>query len=103
MYFPHGGSEYTYAISDEQLSDYREIFGLKLESPGNSIQGGFVIGTGCSYALDKVLLKANLIYVMNFQNTITGEYQFGNLFSSPPTRGYYNLSGKTSACCFRRV
>jgi hypothetical protein len=93
MYFPHGGSEYTYAISDEELSDYREIFGLKLESPVNSIQGSFTIGTGFSYTMEKVLLKANLIYVMNFQNTITGEYQFANLFTSPDTRGYYDLSG----------
>lgn len=93
MYFPHGESEYTYAISDEQLSDYREIFGLKLESPENSIQGSFVIGTGCSFALDNVLLKANIIYVMNFQNTISGVYQFANLFNSPDTRGYYDLSG----------
>lgn len=93
MYFPHGESEYTYAISDEELSDYREIFGLKLESPENSIQGSFTIGTGFSYTMEKVLLKANIIYVMNFQNTISGEYQFANLFTSPDTRGYYNLSG----------
>lgn len=93
MYFPHGESEYVYAISDEQLSDYREIFGLKLESPENSFQGSFVIGTGFSYALEKVLLKANLIYVMNFQNSISGEYQFANLFTSADTRGYYDLSG----------
>jgi hypothetical protein len=93
MYFPSGEAEYTLAISDEELSDYREIFGLKLESPENSFQGSFVIGTGFSYALEKVLLKANLIYVMNFQNTISGEYQFANLFTSPNTRGYYDLSG----------
>jgi len=93
MYFPHGGEEYVYAISDEQISDYREIFGLKLESPENSFQGSFVVGTGFSCAMEKVLLKANLIYVMNFQNTITGEYQFANLFTSPDSRGYYNLSG----------
>jgi hypothetical protein len=30
---------------------------------------------------------------MNFQNTIEGEYQFGNLLISPPTRGDYRLSG----------
>jgi hypothetical protein len=93
MYFPSGEAEYTLAISDEQLSDHREIFGLKLESPENSFQGSFIIGTGFSYALKKVLLKANLIYVMNFQNTISGEYQFANLFTSPDTRGYYDLSG----------
>ena len=93
MYFPIGQAEYTYAISSEELFDYREIFGLKLESPQNSFQGSFIIGTGFSYALEKVLLKANLIYVMNFQNTISGEYQFANLFTSPDTRGYYDLSG----------
>ncbi len=93
MYFPSGQAEYTYAISSEELSDYREIFGLKLESPQNSFQGSFIIGTGFSYAFEKVLLKANLIYVMNFQNTISGEYQFANLFTSPDTRGYYDLSG----------
>ena len=93
MYFPHGESEYTYAISNDELSDYREIFGLKLESPENSLQGSFVVGTGFFCALEKVLLNANLIYVMNFQNTISGEYQFANLFTSPDTRGYYDLSG----------
>jgi hypothetical protein len=93
MYFPHGSSDLVVSISSEELSESREIFGLKLESPENSIQGSFVIGTGCSYALDKVLLKANIIYVMNFQNTISGEYQFANLFTSLDTRGYYDLSG----------
>ena len=93
MYFPSGEAEYTLAISDEQISDSREIYGLKLESPENSFQGSFVIGTGFSYALQKVLLKANLIYVMNFQNTISGEYQFANLYTSADTRGYYDLSG----------
>jgi len=93
MYFPNGGAEMVHAISSQELSETREVFGLKLESPKNSIQGSFVVGTGFSYAMDKVLLKANLIYVMNFQNTISGEYQFANLFTSPDTRGYYDLSG----------
>ncbi len=93
MYFPSGSSDYTYAISSMEHADYREIFGLKLESPENSIQGSFVIGSGLSYAMEKVLLKANLIYTMSFQNTISGEYQFANLFTSADTRGYYDLSG----------
>ncbi len=93
MYFPHGESDYIYSLSNEELSDYREIFGLKLESPENSIQGSFIIGTGFSYTLEKALLKANIVYIMNFQNSISGEYQFANLFTSPDTRGYYDLSG----------
>lgn len=92
-YFPQGTADYTLVMGNEDRTESREMFGLRLNSPENAFQGSFVIGTGCSYALDKVLLKANLVYVMNFQNTISGEYQFGNLFSSPPTRGYYNLSG----------
>ncbi len=93
MYFPNGGADMVYAMTSQELSETREVFGLKLESPKNSFQGSFVVGTGFSYAMDKVLLKANLIYVMNFQNTISGEYQFANLFTSPDTRGYYDLSG----------
>ncbi|MCK9291066.1 MAG: hypothetical protein WCR58_10150 [Bacteroidales bacterium] len=93
MFFPRGEAEMTYAMSSLELSERREVFGLKLESPKNNFQGSFVIGTGFSYALEKVLLKANLIYVMNFQHTIYGEYQFANLFTSPDTRGYYDLTG----------
>lgn len=66
---------------------------MKLESPKNSFLGSYVVGTGLYYIMGKFLLKANLIYVMNFQKTISGEYQFANLFSSPDTRGYYDLSG----------
>lgn len=93
MYFPQGGAEMVYAITSLELLESREVFGLKLESPNNSIQGSYVVGTGFSYAMDKVLLKANIIYVMTFQNTMSGEYQFANLFTSPDSRGYYDLSG----------
>lgn len=93
MYFPSGDAEFTVTIANEDDTESRQVFGLRLFSPENSFQGSFVVGTGVSYALEKVLLKANLIYVMNFQNTISGEYQFANLFTSPDTRGYYDLSG----------
>ena len=93
MYFPPGTSYYGVEISKEDFSDVREIFGLKMESQDFSFYGSFVIGAGASFARKKVLLKARAIYVMNFQNTINGEYQFGNMFSSPPARGTYELSG----------
>lgn len=92
MYFPDGSADMTITITND-VDEERQVFGLKMESPENIFQGSFVIGTGLSYALEKVLLKANFIYVMNFQNTISGEYQFANLFSSQNTRGYYDLSG----------
>ena len=76
MYFPVGGSDFTYIIHNEELSESREIFGLRLESPQNSLQGSLVLGGGMSHAFKKILVRANVIYVMNFQNTIEGEYQF---------------------------
>jgi len=93
MYFPSGYLDWSVVFHNEDDTESREVFGLKLESPDNSFQGSFVIGTGVCFALNKILLKSNIIYVMNFQNTIAGEYQFGNLLSSPPTRGDYELSG----------
>lgn len=100
MYFPSGWAEFYLSISDSALSDSREIFGLRLESPDFPLFGSYVIGTGVSYAMEKILLKMNVIYVMNFQKTITGEYQFANLMSSPPTRGYYELTGNYLALQF---
>jgi hypothetical protein len=79
---------------------YLEIFGLNLHSQEFSFYGSSVIGTGFSIAMDKILLKTNLTYVINFQNTIEGEYQFGNLFESEPTRGSYELSGNYLSLSF---
>lgn len=92
-YFPNGSAEMVVAVSNEEQSETREVFGLKLESPENSIQGSFVVGTGLTHALEKVILKANIIYVMNFQNAMSGEYQFSNLATSPDSRGDYRFSG----------
>jgi hypothetical protein len=93
MWFPPGGSDLVLSISNEDNSETREIFGLKLHTQDNMFYGSFVIGTGVSFAMNKILLKSNIIYVMNFQNTIEGEYLFDNLLSSPSSRGNYELSG----------
>lgn len=70
-----------------------EVYASYLISTGRYFHGGFT--TGCSYYLDlnKVLLEFKFTYVAMFQNLFEGEYQFGNLLVSPPTRGYYNISG----------
>lgn len=94
MYFPYAQTEYiNTAIIDEQSSEHKEIFVLRLKSQKNAFQGSFVLGTGFSYALKKILLKTNIFYVFNFQNTIIGEYQFTNLSTSADTKGDYKLSG----------
>jgi len=93
MYFPKGDSYYGLLISNEDNTESREIFGLNLHSQDYKFYGSFIVGTGASFAMKKLLLKANLIYVINFTSTIEGEYQFNNLFTSPPARGNYKLSG----------
>ena len=100
MYFPEGSADFGLSISDSAFTDSREIFGLKLKSPDFPLFGSYVVGTGVSFAMRKILLKMNVIYVMNFQKTITGEYQFANLMSSSPTRGYYELTGNYVALQF---
>lgn len=93
MYFPNGEASLTLIFRNEDPSEAKEVFGLRLDSPDNSFQGSYVIGSGFAIALNNTFIKTTLLYVINFQNTIEGEYQFGNLAVSLPTRGDYKLSG----------
>jgi len=93
MYFPQGSCSLIESMIDIKTLETREIFGLKLSTQDFSIYPSIIVGTGATFALNKVLLKTNLVYVMNLCSTIKGEYQFGNLFSSPPSRGDYKLLG----------
>ncbi len=93
MYFPAGSASLSWTFHNEDDTESREVFGLRMDSPDNMFQGSYIIGSGISYTAKKVLLKANVIYVMNFQNSMEGEYLFDNLFVSPRSYGYYKLSG----------
>jgi hypothetical protein len=93
MYFPAGDAYFGQEISDQTTMETKEIFGLNLHSQDFPLYGSYLIGTGFSYAMNKMYLKADLIYVMNFKNTIEGKYQFDNLFVSPASGGDYKLSG----------
>ena len=92
-YLPLGEIRFTQSFVSEELSERREVFGIKAFSPSNAFQGSFIMGAGFSYALKKILLNIDFIYVANFQNVLEGEYQFANLVVSPDTRGSYTLSG----------
>ena len=92
LYMPQTDYEYTIiALLHEDLS--AEVYKSYLNSTGRYFHGGFT--TGCNYYLDlnKVLLEFKFTYVAMFQNLFEGEFQYGNLLVSPPTRGYYNISG----------
>lgn len=93
MYFPEGDAELTQSMTCEDQMETREIFGLRARSPEQEYHGSFVIGTGYAIATKKLLLKSNLLYVMNFQNLMKGEYLYGNLEQSGDSRGSYKLSG----------
>lgn len=93
MYYPTGYAYFSLEISKEDGSEAREIFGLNLETQNHSIYESFVLNPGFIIVKHNILWKPNLICVLNFQNIIKGDYQFGNLLSSLPAKGSYKLSG----------
>lgn len=93
LYFPSGSASLTQVFHNSDQTEAREVFGMRMDSPDNAIQGSFEIGTGLTFPINKVLLKSSVIYVMNFQNIMEGEYLFDNMFVSPRSYGQYELSG----------
>lgn len=92
-YFPPGEQELSVVFHNRDDTESREEFYLYAASPDNSFQGSFVTGAGLSFAFHNVLLKSNLVYSMDFQNTMEGYYEFKNLLTSPPSGGDYESSG----------
>ena len=86
-FLPPGGIGLGYS------SDSINLFDSNSDSPNNFWQGGFLIGGGASWARKKFLLRADLLYTYNFQNTLEGNYKFENLPSTPDSEGSYSLSG----------
>lgn len=74
-------------------NDVAEVYKSYLFSSGQYFHGGFT--TGSSYYIDlrKILLEFRFIYTSMFQNLFEGEFQYGNLLVSAPTRGSYKISG----------
>jgi hypothetical protein len=93
FYFPPGEASLSWVFHNEDMTESREVFGMRMVSPDNAVQGSFEIGTGLIFPINKVLLKSKIIYVMNFQNIMEGEYLFDNMFVSPRSYGQYELSG----------
>jgi len=92
-FLPSGIISSGYLVRFEELNESREVFAMRLETPEQVYSGGLIAGSGVSYDLDKFLLKCNVLYVMNFQNTVEGEYLFDNVYETPRSRGEYALSG----------
>ena len=90
---PYGGAELSISVGNEDGNGERQVFASYADSQSNTIQGSFLLNTGVYIPYKKVLLKLNLVYNKSFQTLFTGEYQFGNLLISDPTKGSYKMSG----------
>lgn len=53
MYFPDGSASLSWTFHNEDDTESREVFGLRVDSPNNSFQGSFVIGSDISYTTKK--------------------------------------------------
>jgi hypothetical protein len=91
IYHPYSSYEFTARAIADGIAV--EVYKLRAFSTSNFFHGGLT--TGCSYYLDlnKILFEFRFTYTAMFQNIFQGEYQFGNLLVSPPTRGLYKMSG----------
>ena len=88
-----GGVEFIHVLVSEELQEKREGFALYENTQHNQLQVSAIFSTGLYFTLNKFMLQTNIIYNKTFQNLLEGEYQFGNLFVSEPTRGDYIISG----------
>lgn len=100
MRYTYGSASFSAFYTSEDGSEVHENFGLRLKTQEFENYGSWIIGVGTSFAAKNFLLKTNLLYVMNFQPIMFGEYQFANLEVSEPTRGDYTLSGNYFALSF---
>lgn len=93
FYITSSRDDFSIELASSSLNEVREIFAIYYETQDNAVQFSAVLSTGIYFMFNKFMLQANLVYNKNFQNLLDGEYQFGNLFVSEPTRGDYIVSG----------
>lgn len=94
LYYLDGFAEHSVSFVDEVALTSTSVFGLRMETTNmNNLYGSFVFGGGINFITKWSLIKLNLVYNYNFQNTMEGEYLFDNLIVSKRTYGKYYLSG----------
>ncbi|PIX08247.1 MAG: hypothetical protein COZ75_13035 [Flavobacteriaceae bacterium CG_4_8_14_3_um_filter_34_10] len=84
---------YHYA-PDSNPNEGIQVFGLYGEATNPTIiYPNFVISPGFYFVFNKSIMQLNIMYQKALVKHFKGEYQFGNLEVSPPSRGDYILSG----------
>lgn len=94
VYLRPGAVSVTYAYIREELQEAREVFAFYAETKKTSIYPNFIIAPGFYFISSKVIFQTSLVYQKPIIGYFKGEYQFGNLDISAPTRGNYKLSGE---------
>ena len=98
LYYRTGSVSASYLFSNNEES--RQLFGMRLTTQEFKYYGGCELGVGIYWSAHKFLLKTNIIYTMNFQPIMIGEYKYGNLVNEEPSGGDYTLSGNYFALMF---
>jgi len=80
-------------LVNTEINETREVFGIYQVTQDNKLQISAIFSAGLYIALKNYMIRTNLVYNKSFQNLWEGEYQFGNLLVSEPTRGNYTVSG----------
>jgi hypothetical protein len=91
-----GAFETGLLLSDLEISETREVFGMYGENQGADDffpYPNFVISPGFYFTLNKMLIQTNFVYQKSLVTLYKGEYLFDNLNQSPRSRGDYKLSG----------
>jgi len=91
-WFPPGAIGYELAIG-ENITDPIEVFHLEMENADRLYHGSFLFGAGVTTIFSGFLIKTNLLYTLNFQDTFRGKYAFTNLSVSGNSTGTYAMSG----------
>ncbi|MCF6181639.1 hypothetical protein [Lutibacter sp.] len=92
-FIPSDGYEEVYIYSNQELQESREVFAMYQLTGSDNLNASIVLSGGFYFTLKHCLIKTNLVYNKSFKNIVEGEYQFGNLLVSEPTRGDYKISG----------
>lgn len=81
-----------YFVSEE-LNEERQVFALREKTAAFFIYPSFRISPGIYIVSKKVLYQIGFTYKKSLVRYLKGDYQFGNLDESNPTRGDFKMTG----------
>ncbi len=86
-----GGFEGSITYSNEEIS--KQVFGIYGDTADFWIYPSLRISPGLYFVTEKMLFQVHFSYKKSLVSYFRGEYQFGNLDVSEPTRGNHIITG----------